>query len=173
MKRILNEETKGGSSSREIVLGDDAFDEPEPVIPEPIISIDELPKRVLGASLKDLDGYRDLRKQKKIEKLENDFVSELSKVMKLFENDEKKYDSQVVQFVAQLAEHFFITHKKMGDSKERAVIQVVKKFYNNDEELVRSIIKLILPLIKKTNILRRTSSRLQRLFLYVLTRLIR
>jgi hypothetical protein len=61
----------------------------------------------------------------------------------------------------------------MGDSKERAVIQVVKKFYNNDEELVRSIIKLVLPLIKKTNILRRTSSRLQRLFLYVLTRLIR
>ena len=151
MKRILNEETKGGSSSREIVLGDDAFEETEPVIPEPHISIDELPKRVLGASLKDLDGYRDLRKQKKIEKLENDFVSE---VMKLFENDEKKYDSQVVQFVAQLAEHHFITHKKMGDSKERAVIQVVKKFYNNDEEFVRSIIKLVLPLIKKTNILR-------------------
>jgi hypothetical protein len=168
MKRIIED---FAVSSRDINIdGEDKETIEHAPVTKENITIDDLPKQMFGASLKGIDGYRDLRKQKKIEKLEKQFIDELSKIMKLFEN-EKKYDSQLVQFVMQLAEHYFILYSKMGENKENAVIQVVKQFYNNDDELVRSIIKLVLPNIKKTNILRRTSARLQRLFLYVLTRL--
>ena len=154
MKRIIEQKS--------FVLGDDSFENNVVSISPPVVSVPEeiiIPPKVLfNSNLKELNGFRDLRKQLKLKKLEAEFIFETSKVLSLFHNDDKKYDSQCVAYVAQLAEDYFISHPKLGEIKERAVIESVKQYYNLDEKLVKSIIALVLPVIKKSTTYRRISN---------------
>lgn len=178
MKRIVVSPTE--SERPAIVLGEESIQsqlESQPVISVEerlqSITIDDLPKSLFGESLKHIEGYRDMRKYKKVQKLEQEFVSEMSKIMQLFQKDDKKYDAELVKFVCEIAENYFVLYPgQMGASKKKAVIAVVSKFFNDDELLIEKIIDLVLPTIKKTNILRRSKHRIKRLFLYVLSMLV-
>jgi hypothetical protein len=173
MKRIVSSTVE---QEKTMVLGEDAIESQcVSKVDERLesITIDDLPKSLFGSSLKHIEGYRDMRKYKKVQKLEQEFVSEMSKIMRLFETDEKKYDAELVKFVCEIAENYFILYPgQMGSSKKKAVIAVVSKFFNNDELLIEKIIDLVLPTIKKTNILRRSKHRVKRLFLYLLSTLV-
>lgn len=162
-KKITISET----STRELKLGDDmvkteteatSTTELKPPVP------DELPKFLFGADLKQIDGYRDIRKSMKIEKLKTEFIEENKKIMRLFTTEQKQYDHKLILYVCQLAEHFFISHKKLGPVKEEAVIEIMKQFFNNDEKLIKSIIQLVMPQIKKSTLRRRMSSRAVKFF---------
>jgi hypothetical protein len=174
MKRIVVSPTE--SERPAIVLGEEAIQsESVSKVDERLesITIDDLPKSLFGSSLKNIDGYREMRKYKKVQKLEQEFVSEMSKIMKLFQTEEKKYDAELVKFVCELAENYFVLYpSQMGGSKEKAVIKVVSPFFNHDELLIKKIIDLVLPTIKKTNILRRSKHRVKRLFLFLLSTLV-
>lgn len=164
------------NSNRTLVLGEEMENkQPPPQEAKPIsISLEAIPeeippKNILnGVSTKDLDGFREIRKQVKLKLLEDEFVSQTKKILELFDKQDKKYDSKVVLWACQSAEMYFVSHKKMGPIKERAVINAVKLFYNDDAQLVKSIIELVMPLVKKSNLLRRTYNRVSRFLLVLL-----
>ena len=161
MKRIISPQV-----SRTMILGDDSVLEKE----EPISVVNEVlgeqsevsppkevpPKELFGSNLKNLNGYREMRKKIKLQRLEAEFISQTSSMLNLFHTNEKHYDYKCVQYIVQLAEDYFVSHPKLGEVKERAVIASIKKFYNDDDELVKSIIQMVLPSIKKSTFMRRT-----------------
>ena len=148
MKRIVTDKP------RTINLGvDEIIDEPSKETADEEVVLP--PKYLFKTDLKELQGFRTLRREIKINNALNEFIIETSKILKLFSRQERKYDAEIIKFVCEMAEHTFVKHEKMGHIKERAVIQTCKPFYNNDDELVRSIVSLVLPLIKKTNAVRR------------------
>lgn len=173
MKRIV----ETSASTRTLNLGDDGsmvqiLPEQSQPLPQPIVApipVEIPPKHLFNSNLKDLQGFRDMRKNLKIKNSLYEFISETAKILDLFSSKDRKYDAKLVQFVCEMAENFFVSHIKMGAIKEEAVIEVVKKFYNNDVELVKSIIQLVLPFVKKTNALRRLKFRVTRFFLVIMT----
>jgi uncharacterized protein YaaR (DUF327 family) len=48
----------------------------------------------------------------------------------------------------------------MGDIKQTAVIEVLKPYFKNDEELLKNIIEHIYPSISKSNFFRRNKTRI-------------
>ena len=163
MKRIISPQV-----SRTMILGDDSVmesDEPKHLEAENVVlgvpsspPKDVPPKELFGSNLKNLNGYREMRKKIKLQRLEAEFISQTSNMLTLFHTKEKHYDYKCVQYIVQLAEDYFVSHPKLGEIKERAVIASIKKFYNDDEELVKSIIQMVLPSIKRSTFLRRTAN---------------
>lgn len=173
MKRIVEQPSQPLSNVC-LVLGEESMEPTAPLpnipVPKPVyesIPVEIPPRHLFNSDLKDLSGFREMRRQLKIKNSLNEFVSETSKILSLFSSKDRKYDAKMVQFVAEMAENFFVTHTKMGEIKEKAVIETVKCFYNNDVELVKSIIQLVLPFIKKTNLARRMKFRVSRFFLVI------
>jgi hypothetical protein len=99
-----------------------------------------------------------MRKKIKLHRLEAEFISQTSSILNLFHSKEKQYDYKCVQYIVQLAEDYFVSHPKLGKIKERGVIAFIKKFYNDDDELVKSIIQMVLSSIKKSTFMRRTAN---------------
>jgi hypothetical protein len=144
---------------------DKYLEEELPATPPPTPPVVIPPKEIFsGASTKTLSGFRDIRKEIKIRKLLDEFVTETGRILEYFSATEDKYNADVVHWVCDLAEHYFTQYKKMGAVKEQAVVECVSKFYNDDIQLVKTIIQLVLSRIKKSNILRRTRSRFIRAF---------
>lgn len=125
------------------------------------------PNELFGMSLKKIDGYRDLRVNMKQNNELLEFINGFDNILQIFDVNDKHFDSKIVQFVAQSAEWFFV-RKKCGELKEKAVIEVVKKYFNHDELLVKTIIKLVFPLIKKCSIYRRYKKKVSNFFLPLL-----
>ena len=126
------------------------------------------PKLLFNSDMKKLKGFRDVRINLKQDALSKDFIESMTNVLDLFDNSERKYDSDIVQFVVQSAEDTFISHPKMGDIKSKAVVAICKRYFNDDVELVSKIIQMVLPLIKKSSFYRRNKTRAKQLFLSLL-----
>ena len=160
LKRVLNLDSVG------IVSQDIPT---ESVVPVLNVQDGKIPASILfNSDLKKLSGYRDLRISKKQDIMLNDFVESFGDILDYFEKSSKHYDTELVQFVVQASEDFFISHKSMGKLKEKSVVEVCKKYFNDDEALVIKIINLVFPLIKKSNIFRRNKKRINRFFLVAL-----
>ena len=114
----------------------------------------QIPKSVFGQSLKELEGYDDKRKELKSNKMEQTFIDEIGDILAMFDTKDKKYDSKTLLWVANCAENYF-TKAKSGVMKEKAVVKLVKQYYNDDEDLVKATLQLILPKVKKSSTLYR------------------
>ncbi len=117
------------------------------------------PNELFGMNLKELEGFRELRVNLKLEKELELFVNGFEDVLKYFNPHDKHFDHKIVKFVCQNAEYYF-TRKKSGKLKEKAVCEVCKRYFNNDVELVKVIISLVLPLVKKCSVYRRYKKRI-------------
>ena len=124
------------------------------------------PKTILNSAIK-IEGYDQMRKEIKAKNAEVRFISETNKLLEWYAVDKKHYDAEIVQFVCQMAEHFFVRFPKMGPSKCRAVTACVKKFFDGNEELVETIIKLVLPNIQRSTAYTRLRHRISRFFLRI------
>ena len=126
------------------------------------------PKLLFNSDMKQLKGFREMRINLKHDALFKDFVESMTNVLDLFDNSERKYDSDIVQFVVQSAEDTFISHLHMGDIKKRAVVAICKRYFNDDVELVSKIIDMVLPLIKRSSFYRRNKTRAKQFFFWLL-----
>ena len=107
-----------------------------------------------NTSVHKIEGFDDIRSKAKIENKKREFLKETDKLLSLFDIDSKKYDHKLVLAICQSAEDFF-NKRKMGDIKLQCVVESVKRFFNNDEELVRKIIDIVFPDVKQTSKYRR------------------
>ena len=91
--------------------------------------------------LKKSTKFTDARHKVKVSVLLKEFKDLLNSDLELFDADENKYDLDFVLKICNIAENFFIQYQKMGDIKQTAVIEVLKPYFKNDEELLNNIIK--------------------------------
>lgn len=123
------------------------------------------PRFFLGSDLKtDLSSYQVRRKKLKNKKAELYLENELKKVMKLYSADTDKYDLQLVREVMQLVEYFMIHDDKLGESKKAIVMHVCKHFFDDNEELLSSIVEYHMKTLVQSNFMRRLFARVQIFF---------
>jgi hypothetical protein len=113
-----------------------------------------------NTDLKNLKGFSVIRKKIKQQHMKDEFIKQVSGVLDLFDKKDNKYEHSIIEFVCSVAEDFFISDRNIGDLKESSVIECCSKYFNNDIELVKKIIQLVLPNVPKSNILRRNKTRI-------------
>ena len=113
------------------------------------------PKKILNNSnLKKLKSYRNLRKNIKSQNEESEFISQLTDVLNLFDENEVHYDPDVLVLIMQIAENWFLG-KKDGEKRKRNVIIVAKRFFDENEELVNKMIEIVLPRVMQNKYIER------------------
>ena len=164
---------------RTVVLGDDTIEEKPSPSPKssstPIASstpksFDSIPpKSLFNSNLKQLSSFKDMRKNIKNELQYQEFVRETDEVLKYFDcKGDNKYDHELLLFVMNMAENFFVYEPELGYTKEKATIELLKPYYNDDEVLIKSIIKLVLKDVKKSTAFRRVYNRSLNFFCWIM-----
>jgi hypothetical protein len=155
------------SESESMMPSDDVVQASNFTLPVPVVPVLSVPaKNILNnTNVKNLKNFRVIRRNVKQQLLKQEFILQVSSVLELFNKDENLYEHEIVSFVCNVAEEFFISHKKMGDIKEASVIEVCKQYFNNDDKLVKTIIQLVLPAVPKSNFFRRNKQRIVGFFL--------
>ncbi len=112
----------------------------------------------------ELYGLSDKIKDIKMENKQFEFCEKIRGVLELFNPTDHKYDEKIVLFAMQAVENY-IVKPKQGQRKLAVVVECVKHYFNDDIVLIVKMIELLLPKIKKMNIIRRNWKRVVRFFL--------
>ena len=115
---------------------------------------------------KNLEGLEKKLQNMKICNYQNDFVVEIQKILDLYSEDELKFNYKFVLFVMQEVEKF-ILKKKSGENKKALVIQVCKKYFYNDPDLVVMVIDMVFDKLSQVRFFKRQGLKLMRFFLKV------
>jgi hypothetical protein len=73
----------------------------------------------------------------------NDFIEQINHVLDLFDVDDLKYSHEIVFFVMTESEKFLLVSKS-GEQKKDIVVDVCKRFFNDDPALVRLVVELLI-----------------------------
>lgn len=112
-----------------------------------------------------LNAYDVARKGLKMIDKRHEFQMKVSRMLALIdpEEDNAKYNEEIVKFVCECAELFFLKPKS-GQIKEEMAILLLKPYFNNDEKLIKKFIQLVFKDIRKANFLRRNYVRVRTFF---------
>ena len=126
--------------------------------------IKEIPK--LNVNIQGLEGLESKLKSLKLGNYKSKFIDEIQNVLSLYEDDELKYNHQLVEFIMREVEKF-ILKKKAGETKKQVVVEICKKYFNNDEKLVEMVIGLVFHKLPQIKFFKRQGLKLIRFFLKV------
>lgn len=101
-----------------------------------------------------IKGYAEKKKEMKTNAKKEQVIEELNKALNFFSPDELKYNNSVILFCSQIVEDLY-TERSSGQIKQSIVMEVCRKYFNNDAALVASILELVYPRIIKSNFYRR------------------
>ena len=110
--------------------------------------------------LNSIKGYSQKRKTLKLIKMKEDCKAELTGALNIFDPHEINLNHTAVLFCAQIVEDIFCKPKQ-GLLKEEIVIDVCKKHFNDDPELVRMVLELVFDKVIKTTLFRRNKERIK------------
>jgi hypothetical protein len=110
-----------------------------------------------------LDGFDDKIRKLKMENLQYSFITKVQAVLDLFDKDSNRYSNSIMLFVMTAVENH-ILKPRSGFYKHSVVVECVKKYYDDNVELVEQLIKLNMPTLKQNKLLKRTGKRLLRFF---------
>jgi len=117
----------------------------------------------INLNVRGLDGLELKLKGMKLQNYQHEFVTEMEKVLNLYDENELKYNEKFVLFVMEEAEKY-ILKSKSGEAKKQLVIEVCKKYFNNDSDLVELVIKLVFDKLTQVKFMRRQGLKLIRFF---------
>ena len=124
--------------------------------------IKEIPR--LNVDINGLEGLETKLKLLKLDNYKSQFIGEIQNILSLYEDDELKYNYQFVEFIMCEVEKF-ILKKKSGQTKKQIVIEICKKYFNNDEKLVEMVINLVFHKLPQIKFFKRQGMKLVRFFL--------
>lgn len=163
LKKIVREpEGNAPELMRQIasVAQEELQPEERPVIP---------PSILYNSNLKQMKGFRALRSNMKRDIFLKEFITQGKEALEPYSvNDETMYDAEIVKFIMQTAEDVFIHYSKQGQEKKRAVVEVCKKYFDNNEVLVSKVVEQMLPFIKHSTFWRRNRTRIYNIALLFL-----
>ena len=97
----------------------------------------------------------------------NTFIENMNNILKSIDKEQlKKYDLELVKFCVQVAEDVF-TEKGSGDIKLSAVIEILKSFYDDNEDLIKTFVEISLKKIHHSTIYRRNKNKINNFFFWV------
>lgn len=117
-------------------------------------------------NIKGLDGLETRLKNMKLVNYQHDFITEIDKVLKLYDDTELKYSEKLVLFVMNEVEQY-ILKPKSGEAKKELVIEICKKYFDDKPSLVELIIRLVFRELSQVKFLKRQGLKLIRFFLKV------
>lgn len=128
----------------------------QPVEDENGLRVSIVPKKVLfNTSLSNLKGYDEIRKQAKYDLKREEFINDCQEVLKYFKSKHTdKYDHKTLLFVMNLAEQYFYKPKS-GETKLEAVLQLMLPYYDNNQDLLKNQIDLLLHKVEKYSMVSR------------------
>jgi hypothetical protein len=128
------------------------------------------PSKMMGADLTKLKSFKTFRASAKRSIFYDNFIRDGKNVLNTYDNDEElHYAYEIVQFIMQIAEDSFIKYKKQGSEKKVAVIEIVKKYFDDNDELVGKVVEQLMSHIRKSNILTRNKTRIKNGLLILLS----
>ena len=147
------------SVSRNLNLGAEDIEDKvhEERKPEEVCEVHVPPKRIHNRDLKQLKGFRELRKNAKHQNLKSSVIAQLKKEVYNETNypvDEYKYDRDLVLDCMTLVENIFL-ESKSGEAKMECVCDVLKPYFVDDAELVKRFIEVQFPKLAQANTVRR------------------
>jgi len=127
------------------------------------------PSVLYNSNLKQMKGFRALRSNMKRDAFLKEFIAQGKEALEPYAvNDETMYDAEIVKFMCQTAEDVFIHYSQQGQEKKRAVVEVCKKYFDNNEVLVSKVVEQILPSISHSTFWRRNKTRIYNIALLFL-----
>ncbi len=120
----------------------------------------------INFNINNLEGLDQKIKNLKLTNYQHEFIQEIEKVLLLYEDNELKYNDRFVLFVMDEVEKF-ILKSKSGKAKKDLVIEICKKYFNDDPTLVELVIKLVFKELSQVQFIKRQGLKLVRFFLKV------
>lgn len=124
------------------------------------------PSNLYGHNLKKMKSYKKLRRGYKLSNQKAIFLGDLNAILKEFKPEEHKYDDELLIEILDLAEKYFVYGSKEDreNVKSECVLELMKPFFNNDENLIEKTISNIWHRVNKSNAMRRTFIRFKNFF---------
>ena len=117
-------------------------------------------------NVKGLNGLENKLKNIKITNYQSDFLTEIQKVLSLYDDEELKYSENVVYFVMCEVEKF-ILKSKSGEHKKKLVCEECKRYFNNDSDLVELVINLVFHKLPQIKFFKRQGYKILKFFLKI------
>lgn len=127
----------------------------------------EIPPDLSNFNIHKIDDLKQRLDKVKMENKQYDFHESIHKVLDLYDEKELHYSENIVYFVMTEIEKY-ILKPNAGQSKEELCVQCVKKYFNDDEDLVRLIIKLLFKQLHQIKFSERQLRKAVRFFLRIL-----
>jgi hypothetical protein len=128
---------------------------------QPIFPKKDIP--VIQFNTQNLEGLEDKVQKLKLCNYQSDFLTEINKILYLYDDSELKYNAKFVLFVMNEVEKF-ILKKKSGEAKKNLVVEVCKKYFNDDSDLVLMVIDLVFEKLQQVKFFKRQGLKLIRFF---------
>jgi hypothetical protein len=111
-----------------------------------------------------LPDYQVRRKSIKNKKQRDYWEHEIDKLLTLYDATSDKYHFKLVRSVLQILEDYCIWDDKLGETKKYIAVNILKKFFDNNIELLDAVIENELENVVKSSLLRRLLSRAEIFF---------
>ena len=117
--------------------------------------------------IKKIDDLKTRLDKMKMENNQSDFSQSIQSVLDLYDDSELHYSENIVFFVMSEIEKF-ILKPKSGQNKEKVVVEACKKYFNNDDNLVLLVVKLLMPKLRQIKFSERQVRKVLRFFSKIL-----
>ena len=117
--------------------------------------------------IKKIDDLKTRLDKMKMENNQSDFSQSIQSVLDLYDDSELHYSENIVFFVMSEIEKF-ILKPKSGQNKEKVVVEACKKYFNNDDNLVLLVVKLLMPKLRQIKFSERQIRKVIRFFSKIL-----
>ena len=110
-----------------------------------------------------LEGLDEKVLEIKLHNYSNNFKQSLDKVLKLYPDEKLKYNSHLVSFVMYEVERYLLKPRS-GKAKRHLVIDCVKKYFDDNDQIVGVVIDLLFKDLKQVKFIGRQVLKLMRFF---------
>jgi hypothetical protein len=109
-----------------------------------------------------LPDYADRRRNVKNAQYQDYWSSQINELLSVYdENQGDKYHLKLTRAIMQIVEDYLIYAPKLGSCKKYICMNILKRFFDNNEELLSSIIEDQLQFIEHSTLLRRLMARIE------------
>lgn len=120
------------------------------------------PSSVYNYNLKKMSSFKQIRRKYKMSNQKSMFIHDLKLVLGEYKPSNHDLDSELLTHILNIAEQFFIygSKEEREGMKEDAVKTLMLNYFRDDELLLNKFIGQVWPKVKKSNMFKRSWSRL-------------
>jgi hypothetical protein len=124
------------------------------------------PNTIYGCNLKKIKSYKNIRKSYKLKNQKQVFITDLKIVLNEFPIDNHQCNDELLVEILNIAECYFVYgNKKERESvKNESIIEIMKPYFKDDEELLLKTISHVWHKVSKSNMFKRVLQRFKLFF---------